>query len=37
MNVHIFGVTSLPSCSNYAMWRTSRDHEQKYGIEVADT
>ena len=37
MNVHIFGGTSLPSCSNYALRRTARDHEQKYGKEVADT
>ena len=37
MNVHIFGGTSLLSCSNYAWQRTAIDHEQKYGKEVADT
>ena len=37
MNVHVFGGTSSPSCSNYALRRTARDHEQKYGKEVADT
>ena len=37
MNVHIFGGTSSPSCSNYALRRTARDREQKYGKEVADT
>ena len=26
-----------PSCSNHALQRTARDHEQKYGKDVADT
>ena len=37
MNVHAFGGTSSPSCSNYSLQRTARDYEQKYGKEVADT
>ena len=37
MNVHVFGGTSSPSCSNYALRRTLMDYEQKYGKEVADT
>ena len=37
INIHIFGGTSLPSCSNYALQRTARDHERKYFKEVADT
>ena len=28
MNVHVFWGTSSPSCSNYALRRTARDHEQ---------
>ena len=36
MNVHVFGRTSSSSCSNYAVRRTARDYEQKYGKEVAD-
>ena len=37
MNVHVIGVTSSPSCSNYALGRTAREREQKYDKEVADT
>ena len=37
MNVHVFGRTSSPSYSNYALRRTARDYEQKYGKEVAGT
>ena len=37
MNVHVLGGTSLPSYSNYALRRTARDYEQKYGKAVADT
>ena len=37
INVHVFGGISSASCSNYVLSRTARDHEQKYGEEVADT
>ena len=37
MNVHVFGGTSSPSCSNYALRRTARDNEAKYDPEVAET
>ena len=37
MNVPVFGETLLPICNNYVLPRTARDHEQKYGKEVADT
>ena len=37
MNVHVFGGTSSPSCSNYAVQRTARDNEAKYDLEVAET
>ena len=37
INVHVFGGTSSPSWSNYALRRTARDHERKYGKEVANT
>ena len=37
MDVHVFGGTSSPSCSNYALQRTARNHESNYGKEVADT
>ena len=36
MNVHVFGGTSSPSCSNYALRRTARDNEAKYNPEVAE-
>ena len=37
VNVHVFGGTSLPSCSNYVLGRTARDHEPKHGKEAVDT
>ena len=37
MNVPVFGETLLPSCNNYVLRRTARDHEQKYGKKIADT
>ena len=33
MNVYIFGGTSSPSCSNYTLQRTARDHEARHGKE----
>ena len=36
MNIHVFWGTWLPNCSNYALRRTARGHERKYGKEVAD-
>ena len=37
MNVHLFGGTSFPSCSNNALRRTARDNEVKYDPEVVET
>lgn len=37
MQVHIFGATSSPCCSNKALWQTTDDNEDKYGKEVAET
>ena len=37
MQVHIFGTTSSPSCSNKALRQTADDNEDKYGSEVAET
>ena len=37
MNVHVFGGTSSPSCSNYALRRTARDNEVTFDPEVAET
>ena len=38
MCVHVFGGTSLPSCSNYALKRTSIDgKDQKHGLEAVKT
>ena len=37
MNVHVFGATSSPSCSNYALRRTAYDHEEKYPTSVTES
>lgn len=37
MQVHIFGATSSPCCSNKALRQTADDNEDKYGKEVAET
>ena len=37
MNVHVFGGTSSPSCSNYVFRRTVANNEVKYGPEVSET
>ena len=37
MCVHVFGGTSSPSCSNYALKRTAVDGETKFGKEAAET
>lgn len=37
MQVHIFGATSSPCCSNKALRRTADDNEEKYGKQVAKT
>ena len=37
MDVHVFGGTSSPSCSNYSLQRSARNHESNYGKEVEDT
>ena len=36
MNVYVFGGTLSPNYSNYALRRAARDHERKYGKEVAE-
>ena len=37
MCAHVFGGTSLPSCSNCALRRTAADNERQFGSEVSDT
>ncbi|XP_071124293.1 uncharacterized protein [Mytilus edulis] len=37
MNVHLFGATSSPSCTAYALKRTARDYAQLFDKEVALT
>lgn len=37
MQVHIFGATSSPSCTAYALRRTASDHENYYDQEVIST
>ena len=37
MCVHVFGVASSPSCSNYAFKRTAIDSEVQFGPEAAKT
>ena len=37
MCVHLFGGISSPSCSNYALKRTSVDKEKKFGTDAART
>ena len=32
---HVFGGTSLASCSNYALRRTSKDSKEVYGTDAA--
>ena len=33
INVYVFGGTSSPSCSNYALRRTATDNKDKFGKE----
>ena len=37
MCVHVFGATSSPSCSNYALRKTALDNQHVYGIETNNT
>ena len=37
MWVHLFGGKSSPSCSNYALKRTTVDYEIDFGEDVAKT
>ena len=37
MTVHLFGATSSPSCSNFALRKTADDTEHQFNKEVADT
>ena len=37
INVHVFGRTSSPSCSNYALRHTVTDNEDKFGKEATIT
>ena len=34
MTAHVFGGTSSPPCSNFALRRIARDNEQQYGKEI---
>ena len=37
MCAHVFGGTSSPSCSNYALKRTAVDGETNFGKEAVET
>ena len=37
MTVHLFGATSSPACSNYALQRTKADNQQQYSSQIIDT
>ena len=37
MCAHVFGGTSLPSCSNYALRCTAADNKRQFGSEASDT
>ena len=37
LGVHVFGPTSSPSCSNYALKRTAGDSKESYPSGVAET
>ena len=37
MCVHIFGGTSSPSCSNFALKKAATDNSDKFGQEAAKT
>ena len=37
MEVHLFGATSSPSCSNFALRRTADDNKGEFADEVVKT
>ena len=37
MSAHVFGGGSSGNCSNYALKRTAKENEKKYGTETART
>ena len=37
MNLHVFGATSSPGCSNYALKKTSTDYKDVYGFQAPET
>ena len=37
MEVHLFGATSSPSCSNFVLRRTAKDNEEEFSDEVVKT
>ena len=36
MTVHLFGVTSSPSCTNFALKQTANDFKVEYGEQAAN-
>ena len=36
MNMHVFGATSSPGCSNYALKKTSTDYKDVYGFQASE-
>lgn len=36
MKVHIFGATSSPSCSNFALWKCAEDNEGLFSLDVTE-
>ena len=37
MEVHLFGVTSSPSCSSFALRRTAEDNKDEFSEDVVRT
>ena len=37
INVHVFGATSSPECTNYALKKTSLDYKEDCGSNASDT
>ena len=37
MNVYVFGATSSPGCSNYALKKTSLDYKEVCGSKAPET
>lgn len=36
MMVHLFGVTSSPSCANFGLWQAAEDNQQEFSKNAVD-